>query len=183
MRVVERYPDGIFNWIDLATTDPEGAKAFYGTLFGWEAVDQPVDTGGTYTMFRIAGKDVAGGGQMDPQMAAQGAPAYWTSYVKHDDADGIALRAQKAGGVVVAGPFDVMTEGRMAIIQDPTGAIFGVWQPRNHIGAQLVNIPNALVWTELQTRDDEGALAFYKEVFDWESVMEFAGETSPPPGA
>ena len=175
MHVVTAYPNGLFNWVDLSTTDVASAKAFYGGLFGWEAVDSPTDMGTLYTMFKLDGKNVAGGGPLPPDMAAQGIPPYWACYVKHDDVDAVAARAVAAGGTLLFPPMDVMQEGRMTMIQDPTGAVFGVWQPRNHIGAQLVNMPNTLVWTELQTRDSQAALAFYAAVFGWTHSVDPTG--------
>jgi predicted enzyme related to lactoylglutathione lyase len=167
MKVVKEYPNGVFSWVDLGTPDTEGAKSFYSGLFGWSFDDQPTDSGVVYSMGQIEGYNVAGLGPMDPEMQAQGAPPFWTSYVKHDDVDGVVARAAEAGGTVMMSPMDVMDAGRMAIIQDPTGAMFGVWQPGNHIGAQLVNMFNTLSWNELQTRDLEGAKAFYSAVFGW----------------
>jgi predicted enzyme related to lactoylglutathione lyase len=167
MHVVTQYPDGVFSWIDLSTSDVEAAKEFYTALFGWEADDLPTDQGTLYTMFQLDGKNVAGGGPMDPNMQQQGVPPFWTSYVKHDDVDAVAARASEAGGTLVLPPMDVMEEGRMAIVQDPTGATVGIWQPRNHIGAQLVNIPNTLVWNELQTPDADAARSFFADVFGW----------------
>jgi predicted enzyme related to lactoylglutathione lyase len=167
MQIVKNYPNGVFNWVDLGTTDPDGAKSFYGALFGWSFLDVPTSSGMIYSMAQLEGYMVAGLGPMDPETQAQGVPPHWTSYVKHDDVDAVAARANGAGGVVIMPPFDIDESGRMAIIQDPTGAMFGVWQPGTHIGAQLVNIPNTLVWNELQTRDIDGAQAFYSVVFDW----------------
>ena len=167
MQVVKGYPDGVFSWVDLATTDTDGAKAFYGGLFGWTTNDVPTDSGVVYSMCQLYGHDVAGLGPMDPEMQAQGAPPFWTSYVKHVDVDGVAARAAEAGGTVMFPPFDVMDSGRMTIIQDPTGAMLGVWQPKEHIGAKLVNTPNALTWNELQTHDLEAAKEFYNAVFGW----------------
>lgn len=167
MQIVKQYPDGVFNWVDLTTTDQEGAKAFYSGLFGWDAVDVPTGMGSMYTMFKIDGKNVAGGGPMQPEMQAQGMPSFWASYIKHDDVDAVAAKISAAGGNLMFPPMDVMQEGRMTMATDPTGAAFGVWQPKNHIGAQLVNIPNTLVWNELQTRDTEAAKAFYSAVFGW----------------
>jgi predicted enzyme related to lactoylglutathione lyase len=167
MQVVSRYPDGVFSWVDLGTSDPEAAKSFYGRLFGWAFLDQPTDSGTVYSMAQIEGHNVAGLGPLDPDMQAQGIPPFWSSYVKHDDVDAVAARAADAGGNVMFPPFDVMDAGRMTMIQDPTGAIFGVWQPGAHIGAELVNIPNALVWNELMTHDVEGAKKFYGAVFGW----------------
>lgn len=167
MQVVTRYPDGVFSWVDLGTTDTEGAKAFYTGLFGWSFLNIPTDSGTVYSMGQIEGKNVAGLGPLDPNMQAQGIPPFWSSYIKHDDVDTVAAKAAEAGGNVMFPPFDVMDSGRMTMVQDPTGAAFGVWQPKGHIGAQLVNIPNTLVWNELQTRDVGGARTFYEEVFGW----------------
>ena len=167
MQVVKEYPDGVFCWVDLATTDAEGAKAFYGGLFGWEALDLETDLGPIYTMFQIDGKNVAAVSAMNPDMQAQGVPPHWSSYVKHSDVDAVAARVTEVGGTVMMPPMDVMDSGRMLFAQDPSGAAFGVWQPANHIGAELVNIPNTLIWNELQTRDKDGSLAFYNTVFGW----------------
>lgn len=173
MHVVESYPDGVFNWVDLSTPDTEGAKAFYSGLFGWECVDVPTDMGPVYTMLRIDGHNVAGLGPQPPGM--EGVPAYWASYVKHSDADAVAARVTEAGGNLMMPPMDVMNEGRMFMAQDPTGAMFGVWQPHDHIGAQLVNMPNTLVWNELQTRDGAAAQAFYAAVFGWTGQRDDSG--------
>lgn len=175
MKEVKQYPDGVFCWIDLATTDTAAAKDFYGGLFGWEAIEQPLPGGGFYMTFQIDGKRVAGGGQMDPAMQEQGIPSSWSSYVKHDDADTIAARITEAGGTVMFPPMDIMEEGRMLMAQDPTGAMFGVWQPNNHTGAQLVNLPGTLVWNELQTRDTARALEFYGAVFGWTGTADDSG--------
>ena len=167
MHVVNQYPNGVFCWVDLATTDTAGAKAFYSALFGWDALERPIDMGGVYLMFQKDGKNVAGGGEMQPDMKEQGVPSFWTSYVKHDNADAIAAKISEAGGTLLFPPMDVMSEGRMVMAQDPTGAVFGVWQPINHTGAQLVNMPNTLVWNELMTPDLSAAREFYGAVFGW----------------
>lgn len=175
MQVVKGYPDGLFNWVDLATTDLNGAKAFYSELFGWETAEIPIDGGGVYLMFQIDGHDVAGAGSLDAEMQAQGVPPHWSSYVKHADVDGATQKAADAGGQVLFPPMDVMDAGRMTMVQDPSGAVFGIWEPHNHIGAQLVNRPGALVWNELQTRDLDAAKDFYRDVFGWEYNVDEQG--------
>ena len=167
MKVVTQYPDGVFSWIDLMSTDVAGAKAFYSGLFGWAFDDRPIDGGGVYTMAQIEGKSVAGMGEMDPGMKEQGMPSMWTSYINHSDIDAVAAKVTEAGGTLMMPPMDVMEEGRMMMLVDPAGAVVGVWQPKNHIGAELVNIPNTLVWNELQTRDIEGTKAFFGTVLGW----------------
>jgi predicted enzyme related to lactoylglutathione lyase len=166
MKIVKKYPDGVFSWIDLTTTDIHAAQAFYSALFGWEIDEGPAETG-YYTQFRLGGYSVAGGGQMRPEMMESGAPSVWTSYVNVEDIDTAAARVTEAGGVVFVGPMDVMEEGRLALVQDPTGAPFGMWQSGRHTGAQLVNQPNTWVWNELQTRDKARAKGFYSRVFGW----------------
>lgn len=168
MKIVKQYPDGVFGWVDLSTTDIAAAQAFYTQLFGWEIDDQPIgDSGTSYTNFRLNGYLVAGGGQMQPEMIEGGAPPVWTSYVIVKDINAAAARAAEAGGTVFMGPMDVMEEGRLALAQDPSGGVFGMWQPGRHIGAELVNQPNTWVWSELQTRDKAAAKAFYNQVFGW----------------
>lgn len=170
MQVVKAYPDGMFSWIDLATNDAAGAKEFYSGLFGWEFEDRPIPDGGVYIMAKLHGHNVAGMTEMDgAEMEAQGMPPLWSSYINHSDVDGIAKKVEQAGGNAMMPPMDVMEEGRMGFFQDPLGAPFGVWQPKNHTGAELVNIPGALVWNELQIKNAEPAKKFYSDVFGWES--------------
>lgn len=175
MGEVTKYPSGTFSWIDLSTSDQDGAKAFYQGVFGWEATDEPMPMGGMYTMLRKGGKAVAGLSQMQPEMAASGMPPTWNSYITAHDLDGTLAKAKEAGATVISEPFDVMEEGRMAVIQDPTGAIVSLWKPINHIGAELVNEPNTLVWNELATRDTEAAGEFFKAVFAWDVGFDDTG--------
>lgn len=174
MHVVIEYPDGLFCWIDLATSDIAGAKVFYSGLFGWESVDVPIPGGGSYTNFTINGNRVAGGSQLDPAMQPDSSTV-WTSYVKHSSVDDVAAKVTAAGGSVMWPAMDVMEEGRMGMYQDPTGAFFGVWEPKNHIGAQHVNAPNTLVWNELMTTDQDQAAEFYGKVFDWKKSDDGSG--------
>lgn len=172
MYEVSKYPHGIFSWVDLSSPNQAEAKAFYSALFGWTARDVPIDGGGVYTMLEIDGKSVAGLGEHQPEMIAQGVPAFWMSYVNADDVDAIAARIPAAGGTLMMPPMDVMDQGRMLLAVDPAGASFGVWEARQHTGAQLVNGPNMLVWNELQTRDPEAARDFYAQVFGWTATTD-----------
>lgn len=169
-----QYTPGTFCWADLATTDQEAAKAFYGELFGWQAEDMPVGDGSFYSMMRLDGKNVAAIATQPQQQRDAGVPPVWQSYVSVESADGAADRARELGGTVHAPPFDVLEAGRMAVIQDPQGAYFMVWQPRGHIGAQLVNGPGALSWDELSAPDLDAAAEFYGGLFGW-TVSPFEG--------
>ena len=165
----ERYEPGTFCWVDLTTTDPTGAKAFYGDLFGWEADDTPIGEEGIYTMLLLDGDEVCALHEMEAGRREQGIPSHWFSYMSVEDADATAARARELGGTVYGEAFDVLDAGRMAVIQDPTGAWFAAWQPRAHIGARRVNDPGCLGWNELHTRDPETAATFYSGLFGWEA--------------
>ena len=161
------YPSGTFSWVDLATTDVVAAKAFYGDLFGWESEDMPAGDAGTYSMQLKDGREVAGLYELGPEMPEQGTQPHWTSYVTVADVDASATRAEELGGTVVAGPFDVMEAGRMAIVRDPQGAVIGLWQAGRHPGARLVNEAGALSWNDLITPDPHASRRFYSELFGW----------------
>jgi predicted enzyme related to lactoylglutathione lyase len=178
MHVVSGYPNGIFSWADLATTDQASAKRFYSSLFGWTATDVPISGDDVYSLMQIDGKRVAGIGPQPPEMQSQGMPAFWATYINHDNVDAVAEKISAAGGTLMMPPMDVMQEGRMMMAQDPTGAAFGVWQPMNHTGAQVVNSPNSLVWTELYTPNLNAAQQFYGDVFSWSYVSEMEGYVS-----
>jgi uncharacterized protein len=173
-----QYTPGTFCWTDLTTTDQDAAKTFYGGLFGWEAEDMPVGDGVYYSMQRVDGKSVAAiSPQPQPQRDA-GVPPTWNSYVSVEDADAVADKAKELGATVHAPPFDVMEAGRMAVIQDPQGAHFLLWQAKNHIGAALVNAPGALSWNELASPDLDASSTFYSSLFGW-SVEPFEGSPQP----
>jgi uncharacterized protein len=161
------YTPGTFSWVDLATPDPDGAKAFYAALFGWQAQDVPVPGDSYYSMQRIDGRDVAAIAAQPQAQRDAGAPPAWQSYVTVASVDDAAARAGELGADVHAPPFDVMQAGRMAVIQDPQGAFFMLWEPREHIGASLVNAPGALCWNELAASDLDAATSFYGELFGW----------------
>ncbi|MFJ4226390.1 VOC family protein [Paenarthrobacter nicotinovorans] len=158
---ISSWPEGTPMWVDLGVEDPEAAKAFYSGLFGWEYLSGGEDSGG-YLLAQVGGRAVAGiGPKQDPD-----APNVWTTYFASDDVDVTAKKVTASGGQVVAPPFDVMDSGRMALAMDSIGAVFGIWQAGNHIGAERVNEHGALCWNELHTSDYEAARTFYSDVFD-----------------
>jgi predicted enzyme related to lactoylglutathione lyase len=156
------YPEGVPSWVDLMTSDPAAARDFYGRVLGWsyEISDDPMT--GHYAQALLDGRRVAG---MAGDPAPDGAPLVWTTYFAVDDADKTAARIREHGGAVLMEPTDVGNSGRMAIGVDPTGAAFGLWQAGAHAGAQLVNVPGAVVWNELHTPDPDAASTFYAGVF------------------
>jgi predicted enzyme related to lactoylglutathione lyase len=162
------YIAGVPCWIDTTQPDPEAATRFYGGLFGWEFADaMPPDAPGSYFIARIRGADVAAVGSQP-----EGAPpmAVWNTYIWVDSADETAEKVRAAGGQVVSEPFDVMNAGRMAVLGDPEGAVFCVWEAREHKGARVVNEHGSLNFNTLNTRDVEGAKAFYGTVFGWKTL-------------
>jgi uncharacterized protein len=161
------HSKGAFSWPELATTDQKSSVAFYRGLFGWDVDEQPIGPTETYSMFKMRGKEVGASYTMRPEERQTGAPPHWNAYVTVSSADDAAKRAQELGGKVFAPAFDVMDVGRMAVLQDPTGAVFQVWEPKKHIGARILDEPGALCWTELSTRDTKGAESFYTQLFGW----------------
>lgn len=155
------YEPGVPSWVDLGTPDLDKAATFYSEFFGWECPEGPAEAGG-YRVCTIGGKPVAGlGPQMNP------GPPLWSAYVNVESADDTAAKVSANGGQVFVPPMDVMTAGRMAVFADPVGAAFGVWQPGDHKGAELVNEPGTFSWAELITTDIPASKAFYGAVFGW----------------
>jgi predicted enzyme related to lactoylglutathione lyase len=165
-----QYTPGTFSWTDLNTTDQEAAKTFYAGLFGWEYDDQEVGEGMSYSMATLDGKMVAAIALQPQQQRDAGAPPAWNSYVTVENADQTLARAKELGAIVHADAFDVFDAGRMAVVQDPQGAYFLLWQPNQHIGASLVNAPGALSWNELGSPDLEGSAGFYEQLLGWKTT-------------
>jgi uncharacterized protein len=162
------YIPGVPCWIDTSQPDPDAAVRFYGELFGWEFEDvMPAGSPQKYFMARIRGGDVAAVGSVP-----EGAPpmAMWNTYIWVDSADETSAKVRDAGGSVVMEPFDVMDAGRMAVFSDPEGAVFCVWQAKQSKGAQIVNEHGSLNFNNLNTRDVDGAKAFYGAVFGWRTL-------------
>jgi uncharacterized protein len=158
----DRYDNGVPSWVDMGSDDLAGAKAFYGALFGWNCPEGPPEAGG-YTVCDLNGKTVAGlGPQMNPA-----APPNWMTYVNVDSADDTVAKVAANGGTVFMPPMDVMEAGRMAVFADPIGAVIGIWQPGQHLGAQVANEPGTYCWSELVSTDVAASKAFYAAVFGW----------------
>ena len=167
MQEVPEYKPGTFCWVELGTSDGDAAKNFYSQLFGWEYQDNPMGPDMVYTMVKLDGKDVGGLYKMNSDMVAQGIPPHWLSYISVTNADETAEKAKAAGATVLNGPFDVGPVGRMAVIKDPTDAVFAIWQAKAHHGSGIYNVPNSFCWNELGTRDTAKAGEFYTNVFGW----------------
>lgn len=178
MPEVTAHAPGSFCWIELGTSDPAAAKKFYAGVFGWEAVD---DTSGgpdmVYTMLKLRGLDIGAMYKLRDDQTTQGVPPHWMTYVSVASADEAAKKAASLGGNVILDAFDVMDVGRMAILQDPQGATFCVWQAKSHFGAKLVGEIGTLCWHELWTTDRKKAAEFYTGLFGWTAKTGEGGGT------
>jgi predicted enzyme related to lactoylglutathione lyase len=162
-----KHEPGTHSWADLSAADIDSAIKLYTDLFGWDVTKEDLPDGGVYAMFRINGKDIAAAGPLQEEQAKMGIPPHWNVYVTVEDAEQASKQAEAAGGTIVVPAFDVMEFGRMAVIADPTGAIFNVWEPKTNIGAHVLGETNTISWTELSTSDTNKAGEFYKEVFGY----------------
>jgi uncharacterized protein len=159
--VTAPYPAGTPCWVSLQVPDQQAALDFYRDLFGWSGTISPPETGG-YTVCMWHGKAVAGIGESRPMGNRPAPPTAWTTFLAADDADATARAVTGNGGTVLMPPEDVPGgAGRMFVAADPSGAVFGVWQPMDFFGAEIVNEPGSLVWNELNSRDPDASAAFY----------------------
>ncbi|HEY5837267.1 VOC family protein [Streptomyces sp.] len=167
--VTTPYEPGTPCWIDLMVPDQRAALDFYRDLFGWQGEIGPEEFGG-YSVCTLKGKPVAGimkamsiGDQPPP-------PPNWTSYFSSADAAATEAAIRENGGTVIVPTSEVAALGRMLVAADPQGAVFGVWEPLDFRGAEIVNEPGALVWNQLNTADPEAAARFYRTALGLEAT-------------
>ena len=157
------YPEGMPSWIDTEQPDIDAAADFYGGLFGWTFEEaMPAGAPGSYLIARLDGVDVGGLAGTDE------AAAVWNTYVAVNDADAAAQRLESAGATVKSAPADAGEGGRAAVLADPEGAEFRIWQARRRLGSQVANLPGTWNFSDLHTPDVGAARAFYGSAFDWE---------------
>lgn len=167
MPQIDHHAPGSFSWFELATGDQDAAKRFYGQVFGWSFRDNPIP-GGVYTIFQLNGLDVAGCWPL--AMMGEGKshiPPHWMPFIATEDASVTCEKARAAGGQVERDAFDVMEHGRMAVLADPSGAFFSIWQPRKHAGSKVHREPGTVCWMELSSPAPSAAMPFYGAVFGW----------------
>jgi uncharacterized protein len=168
------YEPGVPCWVATFHPDPEKAVGFYTELFGWEATNvMSPESSSEYYVCKRRGRDVAA-----ISSESGGAPSVpaWNTYIWTESADDTVSKVTEAGGSVVIEPFDRLDAARIAVVADPAGAVFGLWQPGEHRGARLVNEPGAWSMSQLNTGDTEAAKAFYSAVFGWETDTFDMGE-------
>lgn len=178
MTNIDDHAPGSFCWIELATSDQKAAKSFYGALFGWKVNDIPMGPDGDYTMFELDGREAAAAYTLRPDQQTHGVPPHWMIYIAVANADDSAGRVTGLGGTLVAPPFDVQEHGRMAIVQDPTGATFAIWQAKAHKGIQISGVDGTLCWADLNSPDRGKAAPFYTALFGWQFLPGKDGDTN-----
>jgi uncharacterized protein len=161
-KLTANHPNGRPCWVDLGVPDLRRAVDFYTALFGWEIVAGPPETGG-YSQCLLDGRPVAA---IAPSQDPAAEAFQWTVYFAADDLDLTVKRAADHGAAVAMAPLEVRGQGRMALLADPSGAPFGLWQGMAHTGAQVVGEPDSMCWAELSTPDGAGARAFYAAVLE-----------------
>lgn len=162
---INQHKPGSFSWVELATTDQAAAKKFYGSLFGWDIEDSPMGPDEVYTTFKLEGQSTGAAYTLRKEM--KGIPPHWGIYMAVENADATADCAAKVGGKVCAPAFDVFDYGRMAVLQDPTGVNFSVWQPKTHTGIGIAGVDGTLCWADLSSPDPAKSSKFYSDLFGW----------------
>lgn len=161
------FPNGAPCWMDLASSDPDESKDFYGGLFGWSH-QQAGEEHGNYVTFTSDGRPIAGMVRKDP---TSDDPDGWSTYLATDDIEGTVEASSSNRGQVLMGPMRVGDLGRMAVLCDAGGAAIGAWQPGIHKGFGFVGEAGSPVWHELSTRDYDAAVEYYQKVFGWETAV------------
>jgi uncharacterized protein len=172
MTNIDHHVPGSFCWIELATTDQNAAKNFYSSLFGWVSQDSPMGPDDFYSMFKLEDRDAAAGYTLRPEQRAQGVPPNWGIYIAVESADQAAAKAAELGGMIALPAFDVFDIGRMAVIQDPTGAFFSVWQAKKHSGIGIAHVHGTFCWADLNTPDPKRAADFYSGLLGWQFMRD-----------
>jgi len=175
MAEITNYDQGEFCWTELCSTDANSAKNFYKQIFGWGYDDIPIGDGVTYTMAQVESKSACALYSMDEELRKKNVPSNWLAYISVTDADAMTAKAKTAGATIITNPFDVMDVGRMAVLQDPTGATFAIWQPKKHAGAEIGGETGTVCWRELISTNVDVAAKFYGTLFGWKPTVDTYG--------
>ena len=161
---------GMPNWADCATTDLKAAEDFYAVLFGWASEHVTASDGAVYSIQRLDGKLVAGIYELNEEMRSMGVPPHWGTYIEVDDVATTLGRVEAMGGTVIQGPFEEAGVGTIGIIRDAVGAYVRLWHSAPQHGGEIFNVPGAMIWNELNTKEPEKAAEFYEELLGVEAV-------------
>lgn len=166
MTDIDKFTPGSFCWVELATSEQDAAKNFYSSLFGWQVNDMPMPEG-VYSMFQLQGRNAGAAYTLKKEQAAAGVPPHWGLYMAVANTDQSAKKAGELGGKLLMQPFDVFDIGRMAVVQDPTGAAFCIWQEKRAKAESIAGVEGTLCWADLMTRDTARAEKFYSGLLGW----------------
>ena len=120
---------GTFLWNELMTNDAEAAKNYYTAVHGWTAMDTPSPAGGTYTVFLLGKRPVAGMMEITQDNCPEGTPSHWFSYIAVDDAHATFKTALENGATALREPFEVPGAGIIAVLRGADGSAIGLMQP------------------------------------------------------
>lgn len=165
---------GAMNWVDLSTPDIAAAAEFYSMLLGW-TVETSTTPMGEYFVGKVGDREVAGMMQQSPEIA--GSPPTWTVFCYVEHIEETLAKVGNAGGLVLQPAFDIPGDARVAVVADPTGAMFALIAGPRPEGPYLSEDPGFVSWVELLTRDPAAAQGFYGAVFDWKALTEQYGPT------
>ncbi len=168
-----------FCWIELACKDMPTAKEFYSSVLGWKFRDNKSEEGAVYSNIKLGTKGLVGGlyefalpeeeGKSKKKKAPE-VPAFWGSYVAVKNLKTATKKAHDLGGQIVADQVEIGDSGKMSVIQDPAGAMFGMWEANTlaGIGPERDAIGNSS-WHELVTLDEDLSIGFYTKLFGWKA--------------
>jgi uncharacterized protein len=169
--LIKKYKPGEYCWTDLGTTNVISAKKFYRGIFGWKTKDFPMGMGDAkYTIATVDGKDACAFYPMSDDQKKMKIPPFWLPYISVKSVDDTVKKAKAARGKVISAPMDLKPRGRMAILQDPTGATVAIWQAGTRKGAGIDDMPGTVCWHDLNTPKPPAAGKFYTKVFGWKTV-------------
>lgn len=168
--------NGAVTWVDLSTPDPVAAVAFYRELLGWSDVEESDTPMGRYYIGKVGANQAGGVMGHGPEMA--GAPAMWSTFIYADDIEASVAKAEELGGTILEKPFDIPGDARVAVVADPTGAMFGMFAGPQIEGEFYSEDPGRVCWAELLTRDPTTAEAFYAGLFGWEATTDDSSGTA-----
>lgn len=158
---------GQFVWFDLMTTDPQAAKTFYSSTVGWQTESW---SGGDYEMWKADGEQIGGLMALSPDDRRSGRQPQWMAYVATDDIEATAQQARALGGKVLVGPQEIPNVGRFAVLADPQGASFAIFQAREQAMVPDRRKLGHFGWSELNTTDWKAAWKFYSGLFGWKKT-------------
>ncbi|MER5874870.1 MULTISPECIES: VOC family protein [unclassified Streptomyces] len=165
--VVAGFSEGVPCWVDAQLPDVRAGKRFYGELFGWTFPESADETAGAGPMIpaELDGAPVAG---LTPKRDGR-MPTVWTVYFATPDARALTRRIAAAGGHVITAPTELPGPsgdlGSAALVTDPEGAVFGLWQPGSHAGFGRRHERRTFCWAELYARDTATVDRFYGTLF------------------